>query len=56
MVVINKTREDTYENANVLLLLVRQSRCRLRHSARCKLDRPRGHAPMHTNSVCKQRI
>ena len=31
---MNRTRKDSAENARVLLLLVRQSRCTVRHSER----------------------
>jgi len=34
MVVINRTRKDSYENARVLLLVDRQLRCTVRHSER----------------------
>jgi len=40
-VVINRTRKDSCENARVLLLLVKQSRCTVR----------RGHATIHRGFV-----
>jgi len=42
-------RKDSCENARVLLLLVRHSRCTVRRSGR--VVSWNGHAPMHTNSV-----